>query len=96
MTKAFLIGGIIGSFLLIALFLGYAGLSYNGMVGYNVISGETPTLPTSITDAFWNGFTFITGALIFQVPNIPVWVNLFMWLFSLALVVMIIEIARGV
>jgi hypothetical protein len=96
MTKAFYIAGIIGALLFISIFLGYAGVSYNGISGYNTATGVTPTLPNNIVDALVDGLSFIWGALIFQVPNIPIWLNLFVWLFTLALVFMIIELVRGV
>ena len=98
LTKAFLIAGIIGAFLFISVFLGYAGLSANfsGMTGYNSITGETPALPNNIVDALLDGMGFIFGALVFQVSGVPVWVNIFIWLFTLALIFMVIEIVRGV
>jgi hypothetical protein len=96
LTKAFYIIGIIGAFLFISLFLGFAGLSYKGMANYNLASGEKPDLPTNAITAFTHGLGFIFGALIFQVDNIPVWLNFLVWLFILALIIMGIEIVRGV
>jgi len=96
LTKAFLIAGIIGAFLFISVFMGYAGLSYTGITGYNSITGETAPLPTNAIDALADGLGFIFGALIFQVSGVPIWVNLFIWLFTLALVFMVIELVRGI
>jgi hypothetical protein len=96
MTKAFLVAGIIGCFLFISVFLGYAGLSYNGMTGYDTNTGATPELPNNVGSALLDGLGFIFGAMIFQVPNVPIWINLFIWLFIVALIFMVIEIVRGV
>jgi hypothetical protein len=96
LTKAFYIIGIIGAFLFISIFLGYAGLSYTGMSNFNLANGQTPDLPTNAVDAFVHGLGFIFGALIFQVDNVPIWLNLLVWLFVLALIIMAIEIVRGV
>lgn len=93
MTKAFYIVGIIGALLFISTFLGYMGYDYTGMTNYET---GTAVLPTTLISATFSGFGFIFGALTFHITNVPVFVTLIIWLLTLALIWMIIELFRGI
>lgn len=96
MSKALLVIGFIAFFLFLSIMLGYAGVQYIGMENYNVETGQTPELPNNLIDAFLSGGSFIFGAMFFTIPNIPIWLNLICWLPILGLIIIVIEIVRGV
>lgn len=108
MTKIFAILGIVLFYILTAIFLTYAEISYTGMTGVDVETGSTPYISqediptTSIGGFFVSGITIsgvfstLLGIFSFQLQSIPFWVNLILYLPLLAMLVLIYELIRGV
>lgn len=97
MTKIFYIIGIIAFYLVLSIFMTYADLEYQSISGFNITTGETPTINSSQSSITLLGFfSILTGIFTFQIDWLPIWMNIILYLPLLGMVILIYEEIRGV
>lgn len=96
-TKGLYIVGIISFYIILSLFLGYAGFEFEALGGFNFNTETTPTIDNSVSNITLGGFfSILLGVFSFSISGMPFVINIILWLPLIFMIVLIYELIRGV
>lgn len=95
-TKGLFIIAVLAFYIVLSIFLTYAGFTFQPMGGFDFTTETVPDLePATSVLSVGNVFSILIGIFIFSIAGIPFWMNIILWLPAIFMVVLIYELIRG-